>query len=86
MKSSLKPITIQNCKAVRPLFQFFSYDMSEWNELKINKDGSFPNLQDLETYYTQENYLSYYIMIDKELAGIAVLRKETEEMYLRHFF
>lgn len=70
------------------LMQFFAYDFSELNKMDINENGVYHQLPDVEEYYSDSNYTSFFIKVEGKLAGLVVVKKIAEEnvSYLRHFF
>jgi len=70
------------------LFQFFAYDFSEMNGMSVEENGLFLLPKDIDSYYTEPNYNSFFILVDNKIAGVAIIKNIIEENtnYLRHFF
>ncbi|WP_160680478.1 GNAT family N-acetyltransferase [Clostridium sp. C8-1-8] len=70
------------------LNQLFAYDFSELNKMDINDDGLYPQLHDVDDYYTKDEYISFLIKVEGKLAGLAVIKFINEEgiNYFRHYF
>jgi len=71
--------------------QFYVYDFTEFTNLAIRENGSYPMLPDLHTYWGDtEHKQPYIIKVDQEIAGF-ILVKQIESgarcyNYLAHFF
>lgn len=88
MNISLRKVTENEKNTFYNLNQLFAYDFSELNKMNINKDGLYQKLPDIDDYYTKQEYISFFINVEGELAGLAVVKfiDEEEISYLRHFF
>lgn len=88
MDISLDRITENEKEIFKNLIQFFAYDFSELIDMDVDDNGLYPALKDMDDYYTQSEYVSFFIRISGKLAGLAVIRfiKEENSNYLRHFF
>lgn len=85
---SLSKVTKNEKDIFYNLNQLFAYDFSELNKMDINDDGLYQPLQDVDEYYTKDNYNSFLIKVEGKLAGLVVVKFINEEgiNYLRHFF
>lgn len=85
---SLSKVTKNEKNIFYNLNQLFAYDFSELNKMDINDDGLYQPLNDVDEYYTKDNYISFLIKVEGKLAGLAVIKFIDEEgiNYLRHFF
>lgn len=86
MNVTFKKVNVNDKLVFENLFQLFAYDFSELMGMDIGENGKYPELSDMEDYYSKQNYCSYFIKVDDKLAGIAVLRFDDDINYLRHFF
>lgn len=81
----LHEIKKEDTNVLFQLFQLFSYDISEFSEKDVEKDGCFHGY-DVSGYTASSNYCSYYIKANDKIAGFAVIRIEEGLTYLRHFW
>ena len=86
MDITLKKVEANDKAIFESLFQLFAYDFSELMGMYINDDGKYPELNDMEDYYSKPNYCTYFVKVEGKLAGIAVIRFDEESNYFRHFF
>lgn len=88
MDISLSKVTKNEKNIFYNLNQLFAYDFSELNMMDINNDGLYQPLQDVDDYYTKQEYISFFIKVEGKLAGLAVVKFINEEdiNYFRHFF
>lgn len=88
MNVTLSKVTEKEKDTFKNLFQFFAYDFSEMNEMSVEKNGLFLLPEDIDSYYTEPNYNSFFILVDNKMAGVAIIKNISEENinYLRHFF
>lgn len=84
----LDRITENEKESFKNLIQLFAYDFSELIDMDVDDNGLYPALKDMDDYYTQPEYVSFFIRISGKLAGLAVIKfiKEENTSYLRHFF
>lgn len=88
MNISLIRITEKEKETFRNLIQLFAYDFSELNGMDVDDNGLYPELPDMEDYYTKSEYVSFFVKVNGKLAGLAIIKLMEDENinYLRHFF
>jgi len=86
MNITLEKVNRSDKVVFENLFQLFAYDFSELMGMDICDDGKYPELNDMEDYYSKPNYCSYFVKVDGKFAGVAVIRFDEETNYFRHFF
>lgn len=86
MDIKLEKATYKDKEVFENLFQLFAYDFSDLNGMDLCDDGKYHGLNDMEDYYSKDNYCSFFVKVEEKLAGLAVLRFDEDSNYLRHFF
>ncbi|WBW94883.1 GNAT family N-acetyltransferase [Oceanirhabdus sp. W0125-5] len=86
MNLEIEKVHTKDEEVFRNLFQLFAYDFSEMMGMDVLDNGKYPELSDMDDYYSKDNYISYFIKVDGKLAGVAVLRFDDDSNYFRHFF
>lgn len=88
MLTTIERVTEANASIFINLWQYLGYDFSEMNHMALNAAGTYTLPEDIATYYQDQNYVSYLIKVDGEIAGLAVIKffKEPQENYFRHYF
>jgi predicted acetyltransferase len=84
----LEKIMEEGLDALKNLFEFAAYDLSELNRSNINEKGSYISNLNYRDWYEDPNYNLYFIRVDGELAGFVIIKHLSEEeiYYLNHFF
>ncbi|MDQ0875987.1 putative acetyltransferase [Paenibacillus sp. V4I3] len=84
----LEKITDEGLDALKNLFEFAAYDLSELNSSNINEKGSYISILNCRDWYEDPNYDLFFIRVDGELAGFVIIKHllEEEVYYLNHFF
>lgn len=87
---ALKEIEHQSCNVLENLFQYYLYDMSEFMGLSPNNNGQYSfNFSQLDPYWARSDHFPYFIYVDSELAGFALVRKypsDTSTYDIEQFF
>ncbi|KKD01805.1 acetyltransferase [Photobacterium halotolerans] len=90
MEVSLKRISVDSRHILENLFSYYVYDMSEFMGWGPNSDGLFTfNPETLDSYWKETSHVPYFIYIDKEIAGFALVRHypiEPEVFDIDQFF
>ena len=88
MNVTLLKVTKKEKDIFKNIFQFFAYDFSEMNGMNVEENGIFLLPNDIDSYYTEPNYNSFFILVDNKMADVAIIKNISEENinYLRHFF
>ncbi|SBS38993.1 Acetyltransferase (GNAT) family protein [Marinomonas spartinae] len=75
-KVSLISIESTSRRVLENLFHYYVYDMSEFMGWAPNDQGQFPfRLSQFDVYWQREDHFPYFIYVEGELAGFALVRK-----------
>ena len=88
MDISIIKVENNNRDTFMNIWQFLGYDFSELNGMDLSENGCYKLPSDINDYINHDDYSSYIIMCDQNIAGIAVIKfiDNKEVNYFRHFF
>ncbi|MDA1192100.1 MAG: GNAT family N-acetyltransferase [Candidatus Poribacteria bacterium] len=70
------------------IVQFYQYDFSEIEDGDVEKDGRFHYI-DVSRYWTGTDFRPYFILVNDQIAGFAVVREESKsppKWWMEEFF
>ncbi|MBD8512874.1 GNAT family N-acetyltransferase [Photobacterium sp. CAU 1568] len=80
MEVSLKQIDLGSRNILENLFSYYVYDMSEFMGWGPNSEGLYAfNSETLDSYWKEASHVPYFIYVDKEIAGFALVRNYSIE-------
>jgi len=91
MKTMLKLATWEQRPIMMRLMQFYLYDFTEFIEIDLSADGTFPDYPDLDQYWTSGDRKMAFIMWYKgKPAGFALVDRLDDKLegdyYMAEFF
>ncbi|MBU2899327.1 GNAT family N-acetyltransferase [Vibrio hepatarius] len=76
MDIELREIRQSQQSVLENLFSYYVYDMTEFMGWSIPENGQFIfDKNTLTSYWNQEDHIPYFIYIENEIAGFALLRR-----------
>ncbi|WP_077304572.1 GNAT family N-acetyltransferase [Terribacillus halophilus] len=73
-------------KFLHHLMQFYIYEFSSYiSDIKLEEDGTFKPF-DLRSYWNSEIHHAFFIYLDTELIGFALIESNQQENTVREFF
>ena len=72
MTVELKQVTVEEKEILRNLLEKYDYEFSQWDKRDVNMLGLY-GYNYLDYYWTEEKRWAYFIMVDKKLAGFAMI-------------
>ena len=82
MNVVLSKVELGQKPILRNLVEYYEYDFSIYTDRDVNSSGTF-EYKYLDNYWTEENRYPYFIIVNEEYAGFALIRKifKDEESY-----
>lgn len=77
MKIELKQVSEAEKEILANLLEKYNYEFSQYDKRKFGNDGLF-GYEYLPCYFTDDDRFAYFIMVDNELAGFALINKYPE--------
>ena len=77
MNIELKPVTLTDKDTLANLLEKYNYEFSQYDKRKFGNDGMF-GYKYLPNYFTDSDRFAYFIIVDDELAGFALINKYHE--------
>lgn len=68
----LKQVTFDEKEILRNLLEKYDYEFSQWDKRDVNNLGLY-GYQYLDHYWTEDKRWAYFILVDKKLAGFAMI-------------
>ena len=90
MKIEIVPVGINEKEILRNLLEKYDYEFSQYDNRDVNKLGLY-GYQYLDNYWTEKNRWAFFVMVDGNLAGFAMVIdipdvKEETDYTLAEFF
>lgn len=73
----LKQVNISEKNTLANLLEKYNYEFSQYDKRKFSSDGLF-GYKYIDNYFTDEDRFAYFITVDGELAGFALINKYHE--------
>lgn len=77
MKIDLKQVEADEKEILRNLLEKYDYEFSQWNKRDVNKLGLY-GYDYLDCYWTENNRFAFFILVDNNLAGFAMVNDYPE--------
>lgn len=77
MNIELKQVTEKEKQTLANLLEKYNYEFSQYDKRKFGANGLF-GYKYLDNYFSDNDRFAYYIMVDDELAGFALINKYHE--------
>lgn len=77
LKVELKQVASDEKEILRNLLEKYSYEFSQWDKRDVNKLGLF-GYDYLDNYWTEDKRWAYFILVDGNLAGFAMVNNFPE--------
>ena len=77
MKKELKRVSVEEKEILKNLLEKYEYEFSQWDNRDVNKLGLY-GYDYLDCYWTEENRNAYFIRVDGNLAGFALVNDYIE--------
>lgn len=77
MKIEIVPVGIDEKEILRNLLEKYDYEFSQYNLREVNKLGMY-GYQYLDHYWTEKNRWAFFIKVDDNLAGFAMVNDYPE--------
>ncbi len=90
MNIELKKVNVEEKEILRNLLEKYDYEFSQWNNRDVNKLGLY-GYDYLDYYWTEEKRWAFFIVVDGNLAGFAMVNdypesKEEMDYTMAEFF
>lgn len=77
MNVELKRANVEDKEILRNLLEKYDYEFSQWDGRDVNKLGLY-GYDYLDNYWTEENRWAFFIVVDGNLAGFAMVNDYPE--------
>lgn len=77
MNVELKQVAIGEKEILSNLLEKYNYEFSQYDKVPFDENGLF-GYRYLDNYWTNEGRFPYFIIVDKKLAGFALINKYPE--------
>lgn len=90
MNIELKQAKVDDKEILKNLLEKYDYEFSQWDNRDVNKLGLY-GYDYLDCYWTEENRWAFFIIVDGNLAGFAMINdfpeaKEETDYSMAEFF
>ncbi|MBC1501174.1 GNAT family N-acetyltransferase [Listeria weihenstephanensis] len=86
MTITLEPILKSEEPVLQNLIQFYNYEFSMYvPTIRVKPDGLFKPM-DLTNYWSEPAYHPFFIKVDDEIAGFALIKSTAECSHVEQFF
>lgn len=77
MNIILRPIPFEERATLNNLLEKYNYEFSQYDKIPFGPDGLF-SYWPLDLYWTEEKRAAYFIMVEENLAGFALINDHPE--------
>ncbi|WP_055668593.1 GNAT family N-acetyltransferase [Desnuesiella massiliensis] len=77
MNIELKRVNVENKEILKNLLEKYDYEFSQWDNKDVNKLGLY-GYNYLDYYWTEEKRWAFFIVVDGNLAGFAMINDYPE--------
>lgn len=77
MNIELKQVSTDEKEILKNLLEKYNYEFSQWDKRDVNKLGLY-GYSYLDCYWTEKNRWAYFIVVDNQLAGFAMVNNYQE--------
>lgn len=82
----LQKITSSKKETLKNLFEFYTYEFSEYMDLHVDDHGRY-GYPPFDNYFTDPCFDSFFIIIEGKLAGFAIVKQDDLDTYsINQFF